>query len=163
MSQPEHQMSQTEHQMSQTGRQVDRVEEPEDDSCGRHQAGHSADHHRPAALGRARLLRRPGGADAEPGPAGGRRHRVRPGVHRAPWCLPSRSSLATGLYPRNHGAYSNFRDRSLSPELPNLYTTLGGLGYRTAHVGKCHFAPVPYARDPAGRDAAVRARSASTT
>lgn len=62
----------------------------------------------------------------------------------SPWCLPSRSSLVTGLYPRNHGAYSNFRDRPLSPALPNLYTTFGGLGYRTGHVGKCHFAPVPY-------------------
>jgi len=62
----------------------------------------------------------------------------------SPWCLPSRSSLVTGLYPRNHGAYSNFRDRRLSPSVPNLYTELKGLGYRTGHVGKCHFAPVPY-------------------
>ena len=62
----------------------------------------------------------------------------------SPWCLPSRCSLATGLYPHNNGAYSNFRDISLDPELPNIYTTLKQGGYTTAHIGKCHFAPVPY-------------------
>ncbi|MVA74462.1 sulfatase-like hydrolase/transferase [Auraticoccus sp. F435] len=62
----------------------------------------------------------------------------------SPWCLPSRSSLITGCYPRTHGAHSNFRDRRLSPERPNLYSSLQQLGYRTTHVGKCHYAPVPY-------------------
>lgn len=62
----------------------------------------------------------------------------------SPWCLPSRASILTGLWPRHHGAYSNFRDARLSPELPSLYTTLRGAGYTTAHVGKCHYAPVPY-------------------
>lgn len=60
------------------------------------------------------------------------------------WCLPSRSSLVTGRYPHSHGAYSNFRPARLPQGLPNLYTVLGGSGYTTSHVGKCHFAPVPY-------------------
>lgn len=62
----------------------------------------------------------------------------------SPWCLPSRASILTGLWPRHHGAYSNFRDVRLSPDVPNLYTTLRAAGYTTAHIGKCHYAPVPY-------------------
>ncbi|HLT62006.1 MAG TPA: sulfatase-like hydrolase/transferase, partial [Microlunatus sp.] len=64
----------------------------------------------------------------------------------SPWCLPSRSSIMTGCYPHTHRAYSNFRDCRLSPDRPNLYNTTGGLGYRVTHVGKCHYAPVPYGR-----------------
>ena len=63
----------------------------------------------------------------------------------SPWCLPSRCSLATGLYPHRNGAYSNFRDVPLDPAIPNIYTLLRGAGYHTAHIGKCHYAPVPYA------------------
>ncbi|GAB3768031.1 sulfatase-like hydrolase/transferase [Microlunatus parietis] len=62
----------------------------------------------------------------------------------SPWCLPSRSSIMTGCYPHTHRAYSNFRDCRLTPDRPNLYNTLGGLGYHVTHVGKCHYAPVPY-------------------
>lgn len=64
----------------------------------------------------------------------------------SPWCLPSRCSLATGLYPHNNGAYSNFRPVSLDPQLPNIYNLLRGAGYQTAHIGKCHYAPVPYSQ-----------------
>ncbi len=62
----------------------------------------------------------------------------------SPWCLPSRCSLATGLYPHNNRAYSNFRDCRLDPALPNIYNTLGNAGYQVAHIGKCHYTPVPY-------------------
>lgn len=69
----------------------------------------------------------------------------------SPWCMPSRCSILTGLYPHNHGAYSNFRDTRLDPRQPNLYTLLKGAGYTTAHVGKCHYAPVPYGETTADR------------
>ena len=62
----------------------------------------------------------------------------------SPWCLPSRCSLATGLYPHRNGAYSNFRDVALDPEIPNIYALLRDAGYYSAHIGKCHYAPVPY-------------------
>ncbi len=65
---------------------------------------------------------------------------------QSPWCMPSRCAILTGLYPHNHGAYSNFRPLRLSPALPNLYNLLRQAGYGTAHVGKCHYAPVPYQR-----------------
>lgn len=64
----------------------------------------------------------------------------------SPWCLPSRCSLATGLYPHRNGAYSNFREIPLDPEIPNIYTLLREAGYHTAHIGKCHYAPVPYSQ-----------------
>jgi arylsulfatase A-like enzyme len=62
----------------------------------------------------------------------------------SPWCLPSRSSIVTGQYPHTHRAYSNFRDCRLDPATPNLYSLLGDQGYTTSHIGKCHYAPVPY-------------------
>ncbi|MCY3798427.1 MAG: sulfatase-like hydrolase/transferase [Chloroflexi bacterium] len=62
----------------------------------------------------------------------------------SPWCLPSRCSLATGLFPHRNGSYSNFRDIPLDAELPNIYSLLQAAGYHTAHIGKCHYAPVPY-------------------
>jgi arylsulfatase len=64
----------------------------------------------------------------------------------SPWCLPSRCSILTGMLPHRHGAYSNFRDGRLSPQLPNLYTELKRAGYTTSHIGKCHYAPVPYSQ-----------------
>lgn len=59
-------------------------------------------------------------------------------------CLPSRCAMLTGLYPHRSGAYSNFRDCALAPAVPNLYNTLLHGGYTTAHIGKCHYAPMPY-------------------
>lgn len=62
----------------------------------------------------------------------------------SPWCMPSRTSILTGQLPHNHGAYSNFRHDRLQPGTPNLYSHLHDAGYTTAHVGKCHYAAVPY-------------------
>lgn len=69
----------------------------------------------------------------------------------SPWCLPSRCSIITGLYPHHNRAYSNFRDCRLSPAVPNLYTLLKARGYTTCHAGKCHYAPVPYDQPTPGR------------
>lgn len=63
----------------------------------------------------------------------------------SPWCLPSRCSLATGLYPHNNRSYSNFRNIPLNRNLPNIYSELKDGGYSTSHFGKCHYMPVPYA------------------
>lgn len=62
----------------------------------------------------------------------------------SPWCMPSRSSIVTGQFPHTHRAYSNFRDSHLTRDTPNLYSRLRDAGYTTSHVGKCHYAPVPY-------------------
>jgi arylsulfatase len=62
----------------------------------------------------------------------------------SPWCLPSRCSLATGLYPHNNGSYSNFRNIPLDPNLPNIYSLLKENSYATSHFGKCHYMPVTY-------------------
>ncbi len=57
-----------------------------------------------------------------------------------PTCTPTRSSLITGKYPSQHGAYS------LGTKLPETEPTIGelfsGAGYRTALVGKAHFQPL---------------------
>lgn len=68
----------------------------------------------------------------------------------SPWCLPSRASMITGLLPHNSGAYSNFRDIRLDASLPNVYNQLSAAGYRTLHVGKCHYAAVPYGKSQPG-------------
>ncbi|MGG1554800.1 sulfatase family protein [Paenibacillus ferrarius] len=62
----------------------------------------------------------------------------------SPWCFPSRCSIATGQFPHNTGAYSNFRDCELRPDMPNLFNELQKNGYMTSVHGKCHFIPVPY-------------------
>ncbi|MED5015889.1 sulfatase-like hydrolase/transferase [Paenibacillus chibensis] len=62
-----------------------------------------------------------------------------------PTCTPSRSSIITGKYPSQHGAWT------LGTKLPEEETTVGDLlqveGYRTALVGKAHFQPV-FTKEP---------------
>ncbi len=57
-----------------------------------------------------------------------------------PTCTPTRSSMITGKYPSQHGAYS------LGTKLPESEKTVGEIfsaaGYRTALVGKAHFQPL---------------------
>lgn len=63
----------------------------------------------------------------------------------SPWCLPSRCAILTGLFPHNSGAYSNFRKCELGNKVPNIFNQLKKEDYTAAMIGKCHFAPVPYA------------------
>ena len=57
-----------------------------------------------------------------------------------PTCTPTRSSMITGKYPSQHGAYS------LGTKLPESEPTVGDIfrdaGYQTALVGKAHFQPL---------------------
>lgn len=53
-----------------------------------------------------------------------------------PLCMPSRSTLLTGLTPRGHGVRTN--GINLNPELPTVPGALAAAGYRTHSVGKIH-------------------------
>ena len=57
-----------------------------------------------------------------------------------PTCTPTRSSIITGQYPSQHGAWT------LGTKLDEKAHTMGGdftaAGYRTALVGKAHFQPL---------------------
>lgn len=77
-------------------------------------------------------------------------------VYRQAWanntlCMPARSTLLTGQYPRTHGVYSN--GVPLPDDAPSVAALLREAGYRTALVGKAHFEPGldPWARFPEHR------------
>ena len=54
-------------------------------------------------------------------------------------CMPSRSSMITGLTPRQHGCITN---GTLLPEhIPTISGALADAGYRTHAVGKLHLQP----------------------
>ncbi len=54
-------------------------------------------------------------------------------------CMPSRSTMITGQYPRTHGVYAN--GVPLPLEAPSIAGYLNDNGYRTALLGKAHFQP----------------------
>ena len=64
----------------------------------------------------------------------------------SPICLPSRCSIATGLYPHNSRSYSNIVGASLKTCWPNIMQVCRDFGYRTSLHGKGHFMPCPYAQ-----------------
>src|SRR5690625_5910281 len=56
-----------------------------------------------------------------------------------PTCTPTRSSLITGMYPSQHGAWS--LGTKLREDVPTIGDLLRDKGYRSALIGKAHFSP----------------------
>lgn len=54
-------------------------------------------------------------------------------------CMPARSTMVTGQYPRTHGVYAN--GVPLPADAPSIAAYLHDHGYRTALLGKAHFEP----------------------
>lgn len=54
-----------------------------------------------------------------------------------PTCTPTRSSIITGMYPSQHGAWT--LGTKLNENIPTLGDELQKIGYRTALIGKAHF------------------------
>jgi arylsulfatase A-like enzyme len=72
-------------------------------------------------------------------------------------CQPSRASILTGLLPLTHGVWDNGVDLDPRVGEQGFGGTLARSGYRTAFIGKAHFAtrpPLP----PPGRLSATRVR-----
>ncbi|WP_106766651.1 sulfatase [Paenibacillus faecalis] len=57
-----------------------------------------------------------------------------------PTCTPSRSSIITGMYPSQHGAWA--LGTRLSENVPTVGDALQEAGYRTSLIGKAHFQPL---------------------
>ncbi|MFD1677075.1 sulfatase [Alicyclobacillus fodiniaquatilis] len=57
-----------------------------------------------------------------------------------PTCTPSRSSIITGLYPSQHGAWT--LGTKLSEDKRTVGDVLMEAGYRTSLIGKAHFQPL---------------------
>lgn len=74
----------------------------------------------------------------------------RQGHCESPVCMPSRASLATGLYPSEHGLDDNAHLSGGAfppPERTTFMHRLQRAGYRTAAVGKMHFFSRPHGPD----------------
>ncbi len=57
----------------------------------------------------------------------------------SPICMPARASFANGLYPHNHGMWTNLG--RMPSEDETFYHLLQRIGYHTAHIGKSHYYP----------------------
>ena len=58
-------------------------------------------------------------------------------IANSPVCVPTRRSLATGLYPHNTGVWNN-GDFGLEPDAPCWMREIRNAGYRTSLFGKTH-------------------------
>lgn len=54
-------------------------------------------------------------------------------------CMPSRTSLITGLYPHNTGSWGNATDLFISSELMSMFRDFKSAGYTTSMIGKTHW------------------------
>ena len=54
-----------------------------------------------------------------------------------PVCMPARDSFISGLYPHNHGFWSNYTDRRFPAELATVFNDVRRAGYLTAHALGC--------------------------
>ncbi len=61
-------------------------------------------------------------------------------VTTSPVCIPTRLSLATGLYPHNTHVWNNM-NHQMPPETPTWMQAVRGAGYRTSLFGKTHLHP----------------------
>ncbi len=74
-----------------------------------------------------------------------------------PLCMPSRSSMITGMTPRGHGVWSN--GLPLDPGIPTFSRALADSGYATALIGKAHFSVYDRYRGLAPGDSRETAQS----
>lgn len=61
-------------------------------------------------------------------------------VTTSPVCIPTRLSLATGLYPHNTGVWNNM-NHTMPAETPTWMQAMRDAGYRTSLFGKTHLHP----------------------
>ena len=61
-------------------------------------------------------------------------------VTTSPVCIPTRLSLATGLYPHNTGVWNNMQHQ-MPAETPTWMQAVRDTGYRTSLFGKTHLHP----------------------
>ncbi len=66
-------------------------------------------------------------------------HNFRRGYCNNPVCMPSRSTMLTGLTPRQHGCLTN--GNKLPEDIPTVTAALKKAGYRTHAAGKLHLQP----------------------